>query len=166
MALINTLERMADNNIALLHMKCTRGIYSQKLFSIVSNGQDRFYNIEKLSWMKPFVYGTSQQIAAGCLECLCMHGMDLNDFNDVIESRINDRIFSLKVIEIAEKKNNPDSLMRFVEAGSVYLNRVIIALKKTGNDSYLVPLMVSGDSGLESVVNRITESNYMQDKEN
>lgn len=165
MAVMNTSERMADSHIALLHTKCTRGLYSQKLFSIVSSGSDRLYPLDKILWMQSFVCGQNQQIAAGCLECLCSHGMSLDDFSDIIESRINDRIFTLKVIDIAERNNNPDVLARFLEIGSIYMNRALLAIKRTGNDSYLVPLMVSGNLDMESVANRITESKYMQ-KEN
>lgn len=150
-----TYQKIADNNIALLHIKCTRGIFSDNLFRMVARGNSRFYTLDRLEWMKEFLPSPSEHIAAGCLDCLCSHGFNLNDARDIIAGRIKDKIFSNKVIEIAERQNNPDILLLFMEESDGYLNRVILALKKTGNDSYLTTLMLSENETLARAVNRI-----------
>ena len=152
---LDIMERRADNLIALLHMKCTRGIYSARLFRTVATGNGSYYTGEKLSWMDGFLESENQQIAGGCLECLVSHGKKLSDFSSLIESRLNDRIFSNKVIELAERLNDPDTLLTFMEEDNVYLNRVIIAMKKTGNESYLTSLMMSDNETLAKAINRI-----------
>lgn len=150
-------QKMVDNNIAMLHIKCTRGIFNDRLFRTIANGDDRFYTLEKLDWMKAFILDDNEHIAAGCLECLCRHGYDINNARDVIASRLKDRIFSNKVIEIAEKINNPDILLLFMEEKDAYINRVILALKNTGNDAYLTTLMLSENETLVKAINRITK---------
>lgn len=150
-------QKMVDNNIAMLHIKCTRGIFNDRLFRTVANGDSRFYTLDKLDWMKAFISDANQHVAAGCLECLCRHGYDINDARDIIASRLKDRIFSNKVIEIAEKINNPDILLLFMEEKDAYINRVILALKNTGNDSYLTTLMLSENETLVKAVNRIAK---------
>lgn len=147
--------RYADGYIALLHTKCTRGLFSPRLFKAVANGVEKYYPLEKIEWMKEFLNDTNQQIAAGCLECLVSHGMKLGDITDLIEARKDDRIFSHMVIDLATKLNDPDTLLIFVDEDSAYLNKVILALKGTGNESYLTSLMLSDNQNLAMAVNRI-----------
>ena len=150
-------QRMVDNNIAMLHIKCTRGIFNERLFRTVANGDTRFYTLEKLEWMKGFISDRNEHIASGCLDCLCRHGYKMSEARDVIASRLRDRIFSNRVIEIAERENDPDTLLLFMEEKDAYINRVILALKNTGNESYLTTLMLSENETLVKAVNRITK---------
>ena len=150
-------QRMAENYIAGLHVKCTRGIFSERLFRLVADGDSRFYPLEKLEWMKDFLSDPHEQIAAWCLECLCRHGYSLDEARDVIASRLKDRIFSNRVIDIAERMNNPGILLLFTEEEDAYVNRVIVALKNTGNESYLTTLMLSNNDSLVKALCRITK---------
>ena len=150
-------DKCACNLIALLHTKCTRGMCSPRLFKTVANGLDSHYTMERIKWMRDFLTDSNQQIASGCLECLVRHGMKLDEVSELIESRKDDRIFSYKVIELAEKLNDPDTLLIFVEEDSAYLNRVILALKATGNESYLTSLMLSDNETLAKAVNRMVK---------
>lgn len=147
--------KIAENTINLLYTKCTRGIFSERLFKTVINGSDKYYPFEKIKWMKDFLEDNNQNIASCCLESLCNHGMKLDDIQHIISSRIKDKLFSLKVIEMAEKYNNPDILLLFMEEDDCYINRVILALKKTNNESYLTTLMLSENDTLVKSINRI-----------
>jgi hypothetical protein len=89
------------------------------------------------------------------LECLCKHGLDLEEIRDIISNKIKDKLFSLKVIEMAEKYNKPDILLLFMEEDDFYINRVILALKNTNNESYLTTLMLSDNDKLVKSINRI-----------
>ena len=150
-----TFDQIADRNIASLRIKCTLGKYSDRMFSPVTRGMTKYYTLEKLEWMKPHLSNPNQHIAAGCLECLCAHGYDLNDSLELIRSRVNDRIFSNKVIELAEKYDKPDVLLEFVDENNGYRNRVILALKKTHHESYLTTLLLSEKDEIANSVNRI-----------
>ena len=151
-----TYTRIADTNIATLKSKCLRGLYSERMFRTIAKGGDKFYTLEKLDWMKEFLNDGSQHIAAGCLECLCAHGYNLEDATEVILERIDDRIFSSKVIELAEKYDKPDVLIHFLDEEKCYVNRVIIALKKTHHEDYMTTLMLSENESLVKSVDRIT----------
>ena len=154
----NTYSRIADNNIKALKSKCLRGLYSEAMFRTVIKGLDKFYSIDKLDWMKSFLNDRNQHLATGCLECLCAHGYDLNDAIDVIQSRIDDKIFSSKVIELAEKYDKPDILLLFMDEEKGYVNRVLIALKKTHHEDYMTTLMLSENESLVKSVDRITKN--------
>jgi hypothetical protein len=150
-----TYIKIAENTINLLHIKCNKGIYSEKLFKTIINGSDKYYPLEKIAWMKEFLEDKNHNIATCCLESLCKHGLELEEIRDVIERQLHDKLFSLKVIEIAEKKNNPDILLLFMEEDDCYINRVVLALKKTNNESYLTTLMLSENQDLVKSINRI-----------
>ena len=154
----STYERIAENNIKALRSKCLRGLYSEAMFRTVAKGLDRLYSLEKLDWMKEFIEDQNQHIAAGCLECLCSHGYDLADAMDVIQSRVDDRIFSSKVIELAERHDKPDVLLVFMDEEKGYVNRVLIALKKTHHEDYMTTLMLSENESLVKSVDRITKN--------
>lgn len=151
-----TYIKMAENNINVLHIKCTRGIFSERLFKTISKGSDNYYPLEKITWMKEFLEDNNQNIAVGCLECLCKHGMKLDDIIDIIQRRMKDNMFSLKVIELAEKEDNPNLLLLFMDEENHYINRVILALKNTKHEDYLTTLMLSDNEKLVNAVNRIT----------
>ena len=150
--------KIAENNINILHIKCNRGIYSERLFKTVINSSDKYYSLEKIEWMKDFLESENHNIATGCLESLCKHGLNLDDIKDVLIKKMKDKLFSLKAIEIAEKTNNPDILLLYMEEDDFYINRVILALKKTNNESYLTTLMLSDNEKLVKSVNRIVDS--------
>ena len=149
-------DRIADTNIATLKSKCLRGLYSERMFKTIAKGLDKFYSLEKLDWMKEFLRDGNQHIAAGCLECMCAHGYNLEDATDVMLERIDDRIFSSKVIELAEKYDKPDVLIHFMDEEKGYVNRVIIALKNIHHEDYLTTLMLSENESLVKSVDRIT----------
>lgn len=154
----NAYIRIAENNIKALKSKCLRGLYSEAMFRTVAKGLDKFYPLEKLDWMKEFLGDRSQHIAMGCLECLCAHGYNLEDAMDILRSRIDDRIFSSKAIELAEKHDKPDVLLLYMDEEKGYVNRVIIALKKTHHEDYLTTLMLSENDSLVKSVDRITRN--------
>ena len=149
-------DRIADTNIATLKSKCLRGLYSERMFRTVAKGLDKFYPLEKLDWMSGFLRNGNQHIAAGCLECMCAHGYSLEDATDILLERIDDRIFSSKVIELAERYDKPDVLIHFMDEGKGYVNRVIIALKNIHHEDYLTTLMLSDNESLVKSVDRIT----------
>ena len=149
-------DRIADTNIATLKSKCLRGLYSERMFKTIAKGLDRFYSLEKLDWMKEFLKDGNQHIAAGCLECMCAHGYNLEDATEIMLERIDDRIFSSKVIELAEKYDKPDVLIHFMDEEKGYVNRVIIALKNIHHEDYLTTLMLSENESLVKSVDRIT----------
>lgn len=151
-----TYMKIAENNINLLHMKCNRGIYSEHIFKTVINGSDKYYSLEKLIWMKDFLEHNNQNIATSCLECLCKHGLNINDIKNILKRQLKNRLFSLKAIEIAEKQDNPDVLLMFMEEEDGYINRVILALKNTKHEDYMTTLMLSNNNNLVKSVNRIT----------
>lgn len=149
--------QIAEKNINILHIKCTRGIYTERLFKTIANGSSKYYPLDKLIWMKDFLENDNQNIATCCLECLCNHGMKLDEVSDIIQNKIHNKMFSLKVIEMAEKENNPNVLLLFMDEELGYINRVILALKKTHNESYMTTLMLSENESLVKSVNRITD---------
>jgi len=151
-----TYMKIAENNINLLHMKCNRGIYSEHTFKTIINGSDKYYSLEKIEWMKDFLEHNNQNIATSCLECLCKHGLNINDIKNVLKRQLKNRLFSLKAIEIAEKQDNPDVLLMFMEEEDGYINRVILALKNTKHEDYMTTLMLSNNDNLVKSVNRIT----------
>ena len=151
-------DRIADTNIATLKSKCLRGLYSERMFKTIAKGLDRFYSLEKLDWMKEFLKDGNQHIAAGCLECMCAHGYNLEDATEIMLERIDDRIFSSRVIELAEKYDKPDVLIHFMDEEKGYVNRVIIALKNIHHEDYLTTLMLSENESLVKSVDRITRS--------
>lgn len=153
----NTYGRIAENNVKALRSRCLRGMFSEAMFRTVAKGLDRFYTLEMLDWMKEFLTSQNQHIAAGCLECLCAHGYNLDDAMDVIQSRIDDRVFSNKVIDLAEKYDKPDILLHFMDEEKKYLNRVIIALKNTHHEDYLTTLMLSENESLVRSIDRMTK---------
>lgn len=148
--------RIADNNISALKSKCLRGLYTEWMFRTVTRGLDTFYSLEKLEWMKEYFTHRNEHIAASCLECLCAHGYNLEDAMDVITSRVDDKVFSNKVIELAEKYDKPDVLLNFMDEGKGYVNKVILALKKMHHEEYMTTLMMSDNEMLVKSVNKLT----------
>jgi hypothetical protein len=108
--------------------------------------------------MKEFLNDLNQHIAAGCLMCLCAHGYDLTDATATLQARIDDKIFSSKAIELAEKYDKPDVLLLYMDEEKGYVNKVIIALKKTHHEDYMTTLMLSENEALVNSVNRITRN--------
>ena len=151
-----TYMKIADKNIDILHTKCNKGIYTAQGFKIILNGSDKYYPLEKIEWMKEFLENKNSNIATSCLECLCKHGLNLSEIEDVIKKKINDTLFSLKVIEIAEKQENPDVLLILMEEQYPYINRIILALKRMHHEDYLTTLMLSNNELLVKSVNKIT----------
>jgi hypothetical protein len=151
-----TYAKIAEKNINSLRLKCNRGIYAERTFKIIINGSDKYYPLEKLEWMKDFLENENQNLATACLECLCSHGFKLSEIEDIIKRKIDNALFSLKVIEMAEKQNNPDVLLILMEEQYPYINRIILALKKMHREDYLTTLMLSNNELLVKSVNRIT----------
>lgn len=151
-----TYEKVAENVIRNLKLKCQRGTYSEGYFRTAIRGLNKFYPLDKLEWMRDCLTDQNQHIASGCLECLCSHGMNIFEVNNVLEQRIDDKIFSTKAIEIAEKQNSPETLILYMDEEKGYVNRVIIALKKTHNEAYMTTLMMSDNDNLVRAVNKMT----------
>lgn len=147
--------KMAENNLNMLKIKCRKGIFSEISFQNVIKW--KHYSLNELEWMKDFLEDKNQQIASHCLECLAVHGADLNDFKDIIKKRIKDNIYANKVIELAEKQNKPKILLLFMDEENNYINRVILALKRTGNESYMTTLMLSDNEMLLKSIDRLTK---------
>ena len=158
-------RRMAEQTVAGLRVKCTMGAYSERLFRRIAAGPDALYPPERLEWMRDFLDSPQQSIAASCLECLCAHGSRIGDFPELICRRFEGRIFSSRVIEIAERQNCPEILCLFLEEGSGYVSRAVLALKKTGNEGYLTPLLFSSDDTLVKSVMRIADGRKPGEKE-
>lgn len=150
--------QIAENTINSLHVKCKRGIYAERLFKTIFNGSNKYYSLQKIEWMKEYLQHDNQHIATSCLDCLCSKGLKLDDIYDILQKRIKDRLFSLKAIDIAEKENNPNVLLLYMEEEDYYINRIILALKKTNNESYLTTLMLSDNEKLVQTINKITNN--------
>lgn len=146
---------LAEKNIASLHIKCTRGIYAERLFRTVARGLDKFYPLEKLEWMKGFLDNADEHIAAGCLECLCAHGYSLDENSEVFQKRVDDKWFSLKVIDLAEKYDKPRVLVHYMDEEKGYVNRVIVALKRMHRETYMMSFLMSTNIDLAKSVHRI-----------
>lgn len=150
-------KTIADKTIAIIKTKLTRDINADRLFKMIIDSSDKYYPLEDIIFMKDYLDHKNERIAAGCLECLCKKGFDLNDAVDIIKGRIKDRLFSLKVIELAGKYNKPDILLLFMEEEYGYINNVILTLKRTGNESYLTTLMLSQDEDLVKTIDKLTK---------
>lgn len=152
----SALKRIALNNLNILHTKCTRGIYTEKLFkSILRNIY--LYEFEELKWMYEFVNSPNELIALNCLEVLCSSGASISEFSDLIKDNFDKRQWCHKFIELAEKQNDPDSLLFFLEEDGIYINRAILALKRNKQETYLTALMLSDDENLVKAVVRIID---------
>lgn len=152
----SALKRIALNNLNILHTKCTRGIYTEKLFkSILRNIY--LYEFEELKWMYEFVNSPNELIALNCLEVLCSSGASTSEFSDLIKDNFDKRQWCYKFIELAEKQNDPDSLLFFLEEDGIYINRAILALKRNKQETYLTALMLSDDENLVKAVVRIID---------
>ena len=44
--------KIAENTINLLHLKCNKGVYAERLFKTVARGSNAYYPLEKIKWMK------------------------------------------------------------------------------------------------------------------
>lgn len=149
-------EKIAEKNLAVLQTKLTRDIYSSQIFKMIINGSDKYYPLDKILFLKNYINHKNEHIAADSLECLCKHGFDLNEAVDVIKERIKNRFFSNKVIELAGKMNLPDILLLFMNEEDGYINKVILTLKKTNNESYLTTLMFAKDEDIVKTINKLT----------
>ena len=147
--------KIAEKTIGQLKEKCLKNEFSPRLFTMVKNGLNKFYQLESLMWMESFLSSENQNIASECLRCLCAHGYDIEKIKNIIQDRINDKIFSSTVIEIAEQQNKPEILIMYLDENNGYLNRVILALKKTNNESYLTMLMFSDDDDITKSISRM-----------
>lgn len=148
---------IAEKNLALLKIKCERGIYHDRLFKAVINGRDEYYPVEKLEWMKKYVSDDNALIGASCMECLCRHGVDIVDFKDYVKENFDKPYWCNKAIEIAENQDDPDFILMFLEESSIYMNRAILALKRNNHETYLTALLLSDDDNLVKTVMRMTK---------
>lgn len=148
-------HRFVDTTLTLLKEKCSKGEYHDRLFKRVIAGLKRYFTIEKLEWMREYVNHPNQMIAAACLESLCTHGAKVSEFADLIEQNYPRRSWCEMMILMAEKQNDPNVLLAFLDEKYGYINRVIIALKNTKNDSYLTTLLLSDNVTLASAVDRM-----------
>ena len=155
---ISIQEQIADKNINLLHVKCTRGVYNKMIFKTVINGNPKYYTLSKLDWMKQFVCDDNELIAASCIECLCMHGWDIDEILLEIPTNFNRHLWCNKVIEMAEKQDKPDLLLHFLEEESIYLNKAILALKRKGHENYLTTLLLSNNPFITKAIMRMTKN--------
>jgi len=126
-----TYDKIADKFIAILKIKCNMGVFAEHLFR----------QVEK----------------ANCLRCLCSKGKKLADYRDLLAERIMDKVFSSKAISIAEDFNEPSVLVVYMDENLFYVNRVILALKRTHNESYLTPFMFSENEELAKAAMKIAK---------
>lgn len=150
----NFLKEIALNNLNIFHTKCTRGIYNDKLFKFIINNIRQF-NSDDIEWIKEFVNSSNELIASACLEITCTAGTPVSEFNDIIEVNLNRNKWCHKFIDIAEKQNDPESLLFFINENEIYLNRVILALKRMKQETYLTTLLISDNENLSNSVMRI-----------
>jgi len=69
------------------------------------------------------------------------------------------KLWCEKIIEMAELQDNPDILLFFLEEEHGYINRAVLALKKTGHDNYLTSLLLSDNMNMVKSINRIINNN-------
>lgn len=150
----NFMRKIALNNLNIFHIKCTRGIYNERLFKCILNNINQ-YTEEDINWMKEFVNSSNELIGTGCLEILCNAGFNVSEFSECIKDNENNRQWCYKFIELAEKQNDPESLLFFIEENGFYLNRAILALKRNKQESYLTTLMLSDNINLVKAIMRI-----------
>lgn len=155
---ISIQEQIADKNINLLHVKCTRGVYNKMIFKTVINGNPKYYTLTKLDWMKQFICDSNELIAVGCIEGLCMHGWDIDEILPEIPANFNRHLWCDKVIEMAEKQDKPDLLLHFLEEESICLNKAILALKRKGHENYLTTLLLSNNPFITKAIMRMTKN--------
>lgn len=152
-----TYDEIADKFIALLKIKCTMGVFAEHLFRQVEKGDAQYYSLEKILWMEDFLTHQNENIASRCLRCLCSKGKKLSDYKQILCDRIKDKLFSSKAIALAEELNDPASLVMYMDEDLFYVNRIIIALKRTHNESYLTPFMFSENETLAKAVIKIAK---------
>ena len=152
-----TYDKIADKFIAILKIKCNMGVFAEHLFRQVEKGNPQFYTLEKIEWMENFLRSENENIAANCLRCLCSKGKKLADYRDLLAERIMDKVFSSKAISIAEDFNEPSVLVVYMDENLFYVNRVILALKRTHNESYLTPFMFSENEELAKAAMKIAK---------
>ena len=128
------------------------------IFKTVINGNPKYYTLSKLDWMKQFVCDDNELIAASCIECLCMHGWDIDEILLEIPTNFNRHLWCNKVIEMAEKQDKPDLLLHFLEEESIYLNKAILALKRKGHENYLTTLLLSNNPFITKAIMRMTKN--------
>ena len=148
-----------ESRIALLKSRCSRGVHSAWLFQKIIEGSDAMYPLQKILWMKDFLQCKNQSIAADCLSCLCHHGMSLKEVSEILDFRKRDRVFSNRAIDLAERERNPGILVKYIDdENDNYVNRVVLALKKIGEESYLTNLLFSESDITSNGVYKILES--------
>lgn len=150
-------RKMALNNLNIFHIKCTRGIYNDRLFRFVLNNVGN-YTKEDIEWMREFVNSSNELIGTGCLEILCSAGASTTEFASYVSGNLEKKQWCYKFIELAEKQNDPDSLLFFLEEDGIYLNRAILALKRNKQESYLTTLMFSDNDDFTKAVTRIVDN--------
>lgn len=153
----NSMRKIALNNLNIFHIKCTRGIYNDRLFKYVLGNLNQFTETD-INWMKEFVNSQNELIGTGCLEILCNSGIKVSEFSKYVQENENNRQWCYKFIELAEKQNDPESLLFFIEENGFYLNRAILALKRNKQEAYLTTLMLSENENLAKAVMRIAEN--------
>lgn len=151
------LRKIALNNLNIFHVKCTRGIYNDRLFKFILNNIGQ-YTKEEIEWMRGFVNSPSELIGTGCMEILCNSGVKVSEFSDYIQNNLKNGQWCHKFIELAEKQNDPDAMLPFLEEDEIYINRVILALKRNKQESYLTTLMMSDNENLVKAVTRIIDN--------
>jgi hypothetical protein len=148
-------DKQLQNNINLLHIKCNRNIFYERLFQYVLYKQ-RYFDLEDVEWMREFVEHPNKRISIYCIIILCNKGVSVKEFNYLIEDNKQDSFWSLKMIELAEKQKCPDTLLFYLDEDGKYINRAILSLKRIKQESYLTSLLLS-DNPIAKTVSKIVE---------
>lgn len=158
MRMDNSQQKFEDTYISLLKRRCAEGKYQENLFKKVIIGGKYNFPLEKIEWMRDYVNHENQLIGAGCIEVLCRKGVLVSEFQSLITENFHKKVWCEKIIQMAELQDDPVTIISFLEEDSGYINRAVLALKKTNHKNYLTSLLLSNNKVLAKAINRIIKN--------
>jgi len=89
------------------------------------------------------------------LKILCHFGFSISEFDSIVLSQSSS--FIKTFIECAEKEENEDSLLLFIEEDNKYLQQAIAVLKRMGKEELLASLFFSDNVEFSNCIKRIID---------
>lgn len=131
----------------------------QRVRSMLVESPEKF-SPEDFSFLENYLSDdTQEELKISILQVLCRFGNRVDQYLPRF-NKISSR-FGSEIIKIAEKQNDPDTIISIVSENNANVNLAIIALKRLKKIEYLTSFLFSGNEDLVNTIQDLEKNNVL-----
>jgi len=148
-------RQIALLNLRNLCSKFDRDIYDDGLLNKFLRSDLSFYSDDEIRYLERYLTSSNDGVINGVLRALCAYGINISEYEYLLENNANTALFAT-FVDIAVKQKNADVLLNLLDEESGHMVKVVLALKAIGREDLLTPLLFSDNDEVVATILKLT----------